>query len=144
MPSPQQQQRCKLQCHSNNSIVSCSAIIIAALRAVAPSLLQHCKRQRCHRYDLGSSHIRPTFVGRFVHVRPSVKLPSIHRLPFDVHWTFVLHPTILRPIILPHAPCHHTSYVMTHSQVPNWTHLKVQLCWVAESWDLRGTLDFQH
>jgi hypothetical protein len=33
---------------------------------------------------------------------------------------------------------------MTHSQVPGWTHLRVQLCRVAESWDLEGALDFQH
>jgi hypothetical protein len=31
---------------------------------------------------------------------------------------------------------------MTHSQVPCWTHLRVQLCRVVESWDLRGTFDF--
>jgi hypothetical protein len=33
---------------------------------------------------------------------------------------------------------------MTHSQVPGWTHLRVQLCRVAESWDLEGAPDFQH
>ncbi len=33
---------------------------------------------------------------------------------------------------------------MTHSQVPGWTHLRVQLCVVAESWDLEGAPDFQH
>jgi hypothetical protein len=32
------------------------------LRATSPSLLQHCKRQRCHRCDLGSSDVRLTFV----------------------------------------------------------------------------------
>jgi len=37
----------------------------------------------------------------------------------------------------------HSSMLM-HSQVPGWTHLRVQLCVVAESWDLEGTLDFQH
>jgi len=33
---------------------------------------------------------------------------------------------------------------VTHFQVPCWTHLKVQLCKVAKSWDLRGAPDFQH
>ncbi len=33
---------------------------------------------------------------------------------------------------------------MTHSQVPGWTHLRVQLCVVVESWDLEGAPDFQH
>jgi hypothetical protein len=33
---------------------------------------------------------------------------------------------------------------MTHSQVPGWTHLKVQLCRVVESWDSEGAPDFQH
>jgi hypothetical protein len=33
---------------------------------------------------------------------------------------------------------------MTHSQVSGWTHLRVQLCRVAESWDLEGAPDFQH
>jgi hypothetical protein len=33
---------------------------------------------------------------------------------------------------------------MTHSQVPGWTHLRVQLCRVAESWDSEGIPDFQH
>jgi hypothetical protein len=33
---------------------------------------------------------------------------------------------------------------MTHSQVPGWTHLRVQLCRIAESWDSEGTPDFQH
>jgi hypothetical protein len=33
---------------------------------------------------------------------------------------------------------------LTRSQIPGETHLKVQLCRVAESWDLRATLDFQH
>jgi hypothetical protein len=33
---------------------------------------------------------------------------------------------------------------MTHSQVPGWTHLKVQLCRVAKSWDSEGAPDFQH
>jgi len=33
---------------------------------------------------------------------------------------------------------------MTRSQVPCGTHSKVQLCRVAESWDLRAAPDFQH
>jgi hypothetical protein len=33
---------------------------------------------------------------------------------------------------------------LTHSQVPGWTHLRVQLCRVVESWDLEGAPDFQH
>jgi len=33
---------------------------------------------------------------------------------------------------------------LTHSQVPRWTHLRVQLCVVAESWDLEGAPNFQH
>jgi hypothetical protein len=33
---------------------------------------------------------------------------------------------------------------MTHSQVPSWTHLRVQLCVVAESWDSEGAPNFQH
>jgi len=33
---------------------------------------------------------------------------------------------------------------MTHSQVPGWTHLRVQLCVVAENWDSEGAPDFQH
>jgi hypothetical protein len=33
---------------------------------------------------------------------------------------------------------------VTHSQVPGWTHLRVQLCVVAESWDSEGAPDFQH
>jgi hypothetical protein len=33
---------------------------------------------------------------------------------------------------------------VTHSQVPGWTHLRVQLCRVAESWDSKGVPDFQH
>jgi len=33
---------------------------------------------------------------------------------------------------------------LTHSHVPGWTHLRVQLCRVAESWDLKGTPNFQH
>jgi len=33
---------------------------------------------------------------------------------------------------------------LTHSQVPGWTHLRVQLCVVAEKWDLKGAPDFQH
>jgi hypothetical protein len=31
-----------------------------------------------------------------------------------------------------------------HSQVPGWTHLRVQLCWVTESWDSEGAPNFQH
>jgi hypothetical protein len=31
-----------------------------------------------------------------------------------------------------------------HSQVSGWTHLRVQLCVVAESWDSEGAPDFQH
>jgi len=34
--------------------------------------------------------------------------------------------------------------MMTHSQVPGWTYLRVQLCKVTESWDLEGAPDFQH
>jgi hypothetical protein len=34
--------------------------------------------------------------------------------------------------------------LMTHSQVSGWTHLRVQLCRVAESWDWEGAPDFQH
>jgi len=34
--------------------------------------------------------------------------------------------------------------VLTHSQIPGWTHLRVQLCVVAESWDSEGSPDFQH
>ncbi len=37
-----------------------------------------------------------------------------------------------------------SSTYMTHSQVPRWTHLKVHLCVVAESWDSEGAPDFQH
>jgi hypothetical protein len=33
---------------------------------------------------------------------------------------------------------------LTRSQVPCWTHSRVQLRRVAESWDLRATPDFQH
>jgi len=33
---------------------------------------------------------------------------------------------------------------MTHFQVPSWTHLRVQLCRVAEGWDSEGAPDFQH
>jgi len=33
---------------------------------------------------------------------------------------------------------------MTRSQVPCWTHLRVQLCRIAESWDLKAAPDFQH
>ncbi len=33
---------------------------------------------------------------------------------------------------------------LTHSQVPSWTHLRVQLCRVAKSWDSEGAPDFQH
>jgi len=33
---------------------------------------------------------------------------------------------------------------VTHSQVPGWTHLRVQLCRVAESWDSEGAPNFQH
>jgi hypothetical protein len=43
---------------------------------------------------------------------------------------------------------HSTQYIhlvcMTHSQVPGWTHLRVQLCVIAESWDSEGAPDFQH
>jgi hypothetical protein len=35
-------------------------------------------------------------------------------------------------------------WFVTHSQVPGWTHLRVQLCWIAKSWNLRGAPDFQH
>jgi len=35
------------------------------------------------------------------------------------------------------------AYVM-RSQVPCWTHLRVQLCRVVESWDLGAASDFQH
>ncbi len=35
-------------------------------------------------------------------------------------------------------------FLLTHSQVPCWTHSRVQLCRVAESWDLRAAPDFQH
>jgi hypothetical protein len=38
----------------------------------------------------------------------------------------------------------HAGVPLTHSQVPGWTHLRVQLCVVAESWDSEGTPDFQH
>jgi hypothetical protein len=38
----------------------------------------------------------------------------------------------------------HARVPLTHSQVPGWTHLRVQLCVVAESWDSEGTPDFQH
>ncbi len=38
---------------------------------------------------------------------------------------------------------HHKGHV-THSQVPGWTHLRVQLCVVVESWDSKGVPDFQH
>jgi len=43
-----------------------------------------------------------------------------------------------------HTPENGTWESLTHSQVLGWTHLRVQLCWVAESWDLRGAPDFQH
>jgi hypothetical protein len=33
---------------------------------------------------------------------------------------------------------------MMHSQIPCWTHLRVQLYKVAESWDLKGAPNFQH
>jgi hypothetical protein len=33
---------------------------------------------------------------------------------------------------------------LTHSQVLGWTHLRVQLCVVAESWDSEGAPEFQH
>jgi hypothetical protein len=33
---------------------------------------------------------------------------------------------------------------MTHSEVPCWTHLRVQVCWIAEIWNLEGAPDFQH
>jgi hypothetical protein len=33
---------------------------------------------------------------------------------------------------------------LTHSQVPGWTHLRVHLCVIAESWDSEGAPDFQH
>jgi len=36
------------------------------------------------------------------------------------------------------------THVLTHSQVSGWTHLRVQLCKVAESWDSKGAPDFQH
>jgi hypothetical protein len=39
---------------------------------------------------------------------------------------------------------HEIKQLLTHSQVPGWTHLRVQLCVVAEKWDLRGAPDFQH
>jgi hypothetical protein len=34
--------------------------------------------------------------------------------------------------------------MVTHSQVPGWTHLRVQLCKVVESWDLEDAPNFQH
>jgi hypothetical protein len=34
--------------------------------------------------------------------------------------------------------------LVTHSQVPGWIHLRVQLCVVAESWVSEGAPDFQH
>jgi hypothetical protein len=34
--------------------------------------------------------------------------------------------------------------MMTHSQVPGWTHLRVHQSVVAESWDSEGAPDFQH
>jgi hypothetical protein len=43
---------------------------------------------------------------------------------------------------LPPSPGRGESSV-THSQAPCWTHLRVQLCRVAKSWDLRVALDFQ-
>jgi len=33
---------------------------------------------------------------------------------------------------------------LMHSQVPGWTHLRVHQSVVAESWDSKGTPDFQH
>jgi hypothetical protein len=35
-------------------------------------------------------------------------------------------------------------WLLTHSQVPSWTHLRVQLDVVAKSWDSEGAPDFQH
>jgi hypothetical protein len=35
-------------------------------------------------------------------------------------------------------------HALTHSQVPGWTHLRVHLSVVAESWDSEGVPDFQH
>jgi hypothetical protein len=35
-------------------------------------------------------------------------------------------------------------HALTHSQVPRWTHLRVHLSVVAESWDSKGAPDFQH
>jgi hypothetical protein len=38
-------------------------------------------------------------------------------------------------------PC---ASIMTHSQVPGWTHLRAHQNVVAESWDSEGAPDFQH
>jgi hypothetical protein len=38
----------------------------------------------------------------------------------------------------------HFKHLLTHSQVPGWTHLRVQRCVVAKSWDSEGAPDFQH
>jgi hypothetical protein len=42
------------------------------LRAAVPLLLQHCKRQRCHRYDLGLSDFRRTICSNLAVLRPVV------------------------------------------------------------------------
>jgi hypothetical protein len=40
--------------------------------------------------------------------------------------------------------CNHCSALVTHSQVPGWTHLRVHQSVVTESWDSEGTPNFQH
>jgi hypothetical protein len=52
--------------------------------------------------------------------------------------------TLVEHISKPHEQLCQGKQRLTRSQVPCWTHLRVQLCRIAKSWDLRAAPDFQH
>jgi len=89
-----------------------------------PSLLQHCKQQCCHRYDLGSFDVRLIFVGlssddsfksirrTSVHPKTSIwRSLDFRPMPYR-HTSCALPSYVLRLAILHYVPCHHTSYTM--------------------------------
>jgi hypothetical protein len=88
-----------------------------ALRATAPSLLQHFKRQCCHRCDLGSFDVRLTFIGLLSDDSfKSIRRTSVHPE------TSMRHSLDFRPV-----PYHPTSCTYH----PTSCHIRTTSCYFA-------------
>ncbi len=78
---------------------------------------------------------------------PRPKFEGSHHLPsYNIFYAspWSPHPNGLFISRLPKRGIPKLLRLVTHSQVSGWTHLRVQLCKVAESGDLEGAPDFQH